>query len=57
MSFSSLGRKKELVISALIGFAGNSIGGSIAHIAFAINNKVMKIINAKLMHNSHINFI
>lgn len=42
MSFSLLGRKKELVISTPTGVVANRIGRSTVYTAFRINNRVEK---------------
>lgn len=40
IGFTLLGRKKELAIFMFIGFAINSINGSIVHTALRVNNQV-----------------
>lgn len=42
MEFILLGRKKELLISALISFAANGIGGSTVYTALKSNNRGKK---------------
>lgn len=48
MSFTLLGKRKELVISTFTRFAANSIGGSIVHIVLGVNNWAKKIYQVKI---------
>lgn len=57
MSFTLLSKKIELVTFAPTNSAANSINESIIYTIFRINNRVKKIINAKLIYNGHINFV